>query len=42
MNSALIVILQFANPGSVQGQIEWGLEQPGLVGGSPAHGKHDL
>jgi len=25
-------------PGSVQGQAGWGFEQPGLVGGVPAHG----
>jgi len=26
-------------PGSVQGQVGWGSEQPGLVDGVPAHGK---
>ena len=26
-------------PGSVQGQVGWGLEQPGLVEGVPAHGR---
>lgn len=26
-------------PGSVQGQVAWGLEQPGLVEAVPAHGK---
>ena len=25
-------------PGSVQGQVGWGSEQPGLVEGVPAHG----
>jgi len=25
--------------GSVQGQAGWGFEQPGLVGGVPAHGR---
>jgi len=25
-------------PGSVQGQVGWGCEQPGLVEGVPAHG----
>ena len=25
-------------PGSVQGQVGWGFEQPGLVEGVPAHG----
>jgi len=28
-----------ALPGSVQGQVGWGFEQPGLVEGVPAHGK---
>ncbi|KAJ7403344.1 hypothetical protein BTVI_77762 [Pitangus sulphuratus] len=26
-------------PGSVQGQVRWGFEQPGLVEGFPAHGR---
>ena len=26
-------------PGSVQGQVGWGFEQPGLVEGVPAHGR---
>ena len=26
-------------PGSVQGQLGWGFEQPGLVEGVPAHGR---
>jgi len=26
-------------PGSVQGQVGWGFEQPGLVQGVPAHGR---
>uniref|UniRef100_A0A8C3PK68 Uncharacterized protein n=1 Tax=Calidris pygmaea TaxID=425635 RepID=A0A8C3PK68_9CHAR len=26
-------------PGGVQGQVGWGFEQPGLVGGVPAHGR---
>jgi len=26
-------------PGSVQGQVGWGLEQPGLVEGVPANGR---
>ena len=26
-------------PGGVRGQAEWGLGQPDLVGGIPAHGK---
>jgi len=26
-------------PGSVQGQVGWGLEQPGLVKGVAAHGR---
>ena len=26
-------------PGSVQGQVGWGLEQPGIVEGVPAHGR---
>jgi len=25
-------------PGSVQGQVGWGFERPGLVEGAPAHG----
>lgn len=25
--------------GSIQGQFEWDFEQPGLVGGNPAHGR---
>jgi len=33
-------------PGSVQGQVGWGFEQPGLVEGVPVHGRgvelHDL
>jgi len=28
----------FPLPGSVQGQVGWGFEQPGLVEGVPAHG----
>jgi len=28
-----------ALPGSVQGQVGWGFEQPGLVEGVPAHGR---
>jgi len=26
-------------PGSVQGQVGWGFEQPGLVGDVPTHGR---
>jgi len=26
-------------PGSIQGQVGWGFEQPGLVEGVPAHGR---
>ena len=26
-------------PGSVQGRVGWGFEQPGLVEGVPAHGR---
>jgi len=26
-------------PGSVQGQVGWGFEQPGLLEGVPAHGR---
>jgi len=26
-------------PGSAEGQVEWGFEQPGLVEGVPAHGR---
>ena len=26
-------------PGSVQGQVGWGFEEPGLVEGVPAHGR---
>jgi len=26
-------------PGTVQGQVEWGFEQPWAVGGVPAHDK---
>jgi len=28
-----------APPGSTQGQAGWGIEQPGLVEGVPAHGR---
>jgi len=39
-------VVQFAQrscgcplPGSVQGQVGWSFEQPGLVEGVPAHGR---
>ena len=41
-----MVILKFHSfkhvqhfPGSVQGQVGWGFEQPGRVEGVPAHGR---
>jgi len=29
-------------PGSVQGQVGWGFEQPGVVEGVPVHGRGSL
>ncbi|PKU39640.1 hypothetical protein llap_10061 [Limosa lapponica baueri] len=33
------VMRHWSIPGGVQGQAGWGFEQPGLVGGVPAHGR---